>query len=191
MKRAAAAALVEPLPADCKIWGDPFASAAPVPSGVARANVRATYHYYAPNYETSSLACADAFWADPAHGKKLLKYPWTAYCLDGRAWSPASCGKCLRVTNRRTGAAVIARAVDNGGCSDVDGTGLDLDPCAFNAIDTDKQGYRDGHMRVDVAEVDCGPDGTIGSAAATAPPPRPPAPRFTKKPKKRRRSFRG
>jgi hypothetical protein len=145
------------LPAECKLWGDAFANAAPAAPGVSRANVRATYHYYSPAYETASLACADAFWADPNHSRKLLKYPWTAYCLDGKAFSQSTCGKCLRVTNRRTGDSVIARAVDNGGCSDADGTGLDLDPCAFNAIDTDKRGYADGHMRVDVQEVECGP----------------------------------
>lgn len=140
------------LPPECKIWGDPFESVQPVSGGIERQNVRATYHYYAPAYETSSLACADAFWKHPDHGRKLLRYPWTAYCL---GFSQSVCGKCLRVTNRRTGASVIVRAVDNGGCSDTDGTGLDLDPCAFNAIDTDKQGYRDGHMRVDVKEVRC------------------------------------
>lgn len=153
-----------PLPASCKVWGDVYAPAAPVPGGVSRRNVRATYHYYSPGYETATLACADRFWADPDHGRKLLKYPWTAYCLDGRKFSQATCGKCLRVTNRRTGASIIVRAVDNGGCSDTDGTGLDLDPCAFNAIDTDKQGYLDGFMRLDVQEVDCGHGGTTAGS---------------------------
>lgn len=150
------------LPVDCKMWGDVYADAQPVKGGVARQNVRATYHYYSPGYETSSLACADRFWADPGHGRKLLKYPWTAYCLGGRSFSQDTCGKCLKITNARTGASVIARAVDNGGCSDADGTGLDLDPCAFNAIDTDGQGLRDGNMRVNVQEVTCGADGTMG-----------------------------
>lgn len=91
----------------------------------------------------------------PDHGTMLLQYPWTAYCLDGKSFSQDTCGKCLRVTNRRTGASVIARAVDFGGCSDADGTGLDLDPCAFDAIDSDRRGYADGFMRVDVEEVEC------------------------------------
>ena len=145
-----------PLPAHCKLWGDAFAPVDTIDDGVRRTDVRATYHFYAPAYETSSLACADRFWADPLHGHKLLKYPWTAYCLDGKSFSQDTCGKCLRITNRTTGANVIARAVDFGGCSDVDGTGLDLDPCAFNAIDTDGRGYADGFMRVDVEQVTCG-----------------------------------
>lgn len=150
------------LPAECKIWGPVFDDAPPIKGGVNKQNVRATYHYYAgAGYETSTLACADRFWKDPNHGHKLLKYPWTAYCLDGRSFNQNSCGKCLKVTNQRTGAFVTARAVDNGGCSDTDGTGLDLDPCAFNAIDTDGAGLRDGHMRVRVQEVECGSDATL------------------------------
>ena len=175
---AAAAMTPQTLPAGCSnLWGG--VSGADVAGGVDTKDVRATYHYYAPGYETSSLACADRFWADPAHGHKLLKYPWTAYCLDGRNFSQDTCGKCLRVTNRRTGASVVARAVDNGGCSDKDGTGLDLDPCAFGAIDTDKRGYADGFMRVDVREVDCGEDGTIGTKS------KPPNPKQSKSPKPR------
>lgn len=146
---------------ECKLWGDALADAPEVPGGVDRKDARATYHYYAPGYETSTLACADRFWADPGYGHKLLKYPWTAYCLDGRSFSQGTCGRCLRVTNRRTGAWVIARAVDNGGCSDSDGTGLDLDPCAFRAIDTDGRGHADGFVRVDVREVECGADGAF------------------------------
>lgn len=141
------------LPAECNLWGDAFAPAPAVPGGIQKLNARATYHFYSPQYDTGTLACADRFWADPGHAKKLLKYPWTAFCLG--KFSQDVCGKCLRVTNRRTGASVIARAVDNGGCSDADGTGLDLDPCAFNAIDGDKRGYMDGFMRVDVQEVEC------------------------------------
>lgn len=157
----AAAGWSKRMPRECNLWGDAFADAPLVAGGVDRKNIRATYHFYSPAYETSSLACADRFWADPAHGRKLLKYPWTAYCLDGKAFSQSTCGKCLRLTNARTGAAVTARAVDFGGCTDADGTGLDLDPCAFDALDTDGQGRRDGNLRVDVREVDCGLDGEI------------------------------
>lgn len=148
------------LPAECKIWGDATGPSPPlVHNGISRDNVRATYHYYASaGYATSTLACADRFWADKNHGRKLLKYPWTAYCL---GFTQSVCGKCLRVTNRRTGASATARAVDNGGCSDADGTGLDLDACMFNAIDTDGRGKLDGNMRVDVREVDCGADARL------------------------------
>lgn len=149
------------------LWGGLGADAPVVPGGITRQDVRSTYHYYAPNYETSSLACADRFWADPDHGRKLMKFGWHANCLDGKAFSQSTCGKCFRITNRRTGASVVSRAVDFGGCSDKDGTGLDLDPCVFNAIDTDGQGVADGNMRVDVVEVECGADATIGTVGPT------------------------
>lgn len=143
-------------PKKCKINGDPYGSNKAKKGGVSRKNVRATYHEYAPNYETSSLACSDIFWSWKNYGKTLLKYPWAAYCVK-KPWNrEKDCGRCLRITNRSTGASVIVRAVDQGGCTDSkDGTGLDLDPCAFDAIDTNKHGKRDGNMRVDVQEVDC------------------------------------
>lgn len=145
------------LPASCKITGDVFGPNARVKNGIRRENVRATYHYYSPAYNTSSLACADIVWKWPNSSQKLLMYPWTAYCLDGsQNWNPQrTCGRCLRVRNRGTGAAIIVRAVDSGGCSGGSQNGLDLDPCAFNAIDSNKHGVRDGHMMVDVEEVEC------------------------------------
>lgn len=137
------------LPASCKATGDPFGANPAVPGGIRRQGARATYHYYGPAFDASTVACADAV---RGYGnKKLMAYPWTAYCLDA-AWSTSTCGKCLRVTNRGTGASVVTRVVDSGGCSP---TGLDLDPCAFDAIDTDRAGYRDGHVTVDVQEVRC------------------------------------
>ena len=145
------------LPASCKITGNVFGNNARVRNGIQKQNVRATYHYYSPHYDTGTLACADIVWKWPNYGQKLLMYPWTAYCLEGSAgWNPQRvCGKCLRVKNRSTGAAIIVRAVDSGGCSGGSANGLDLDPCAFNAIDTNKNGVRDGHMFVDVEEVEC------------------------------------
>lgn len=151
------------IPAECKIWGNAFADRPEVPGGIKKFNKRATYHYYAPHYDVGTLACADKFWATPGYGKRwqpvpdqsaLLQYPWTAYCLT-RPFEQSVCGKCLRITNRRTGASVVVRAVDDGGCSDADGTGIDMDPCGFNAIDTDGQGVRDGNLRIDVTEVEC------------------------------------
>ena len=143
-------------PKECKINGNPYGSNKAKKGGVSRKNVRATYHQYFPNYETSTLSCSDIFWKWKNYGKTLLRYPWAAYCVT-KPWNrEKDCGRCLRVTNRGTGASVIVRAVDQGGCTDAkDGTGLDLDPCAFNAIDTNKHGVRDGNMRVDVQEVDC------------------------------------
>jgi hypothetical protein len=152
----------KPIPVGCKVWGDALAPGVDVPGGVSRSNVRATYHLYSPEYAVSTTACADriramwgpATWSQPMGNIPTLKYPWTAACLPGLA-TPAACGTCLRVTNKNTGAAVTVRVVDRGGCSDADGTGLDLDTCAFDAIDTDRRGYADGHMRVDVRQVQC------------------------------------
>lgn len=147
------------LPASCKMRGTAYADiAGHSAGGFSRNNTRATYHYYAPNYETLTLACADKFHKIDDYGRKLLQYPWMAFCAAGdKRWDSSVCGKCYKVTNRRTGASIIARAVDQGGCTDADGTGLDLDPCAFNAIDTDGRGVADGNMRVDVQEVRCKP----------------------------------
>ncbi len=154
-------------PAACGLTGDPSASLPEVPGGIAKQNAKATYHTYSPHYDVGTLACADKINATPELVGSLKRYPWTAYCLQGANLDQKVCGKCLRVTNRATGASVVARAVDSGGCSDADGTGLDLDPCAFNAIDTDGAGVRDGHMRVDVREVACD-NSAAGKPAKTA-----------------------
>ncbi|KAI7845912.1 hypothetical protein COHA_000458 [Chlorella ohadii] len=106
--------------------------------------VRATYHYYSPAYETSSLYCADAF-----RGKEssLLGRPWTAYCAESilGPMSRDKCGRCIRVTNLATGDSIEATVVDMCGTG-----GMDLDPEAFNPIDSNGAGVRDGHMMVTV-----------------------------------------
>ena len=167
---------------DCHLMvTDTGASLRAVKGGLKKTNVRATYHPYgdaadgANAYGTSSLACADfignTFDANgPTQtGKNLLKYPWTAFCINREQVQAGKCGKCMRITNRENGVSTVVRVVDNGGCSgrqvdasgrQVDGDGLDLQPCAFNAIDSSgKQGYLDGHLFVDVEEVECGPGG--------------------------------
>lgn len=74
-----------------------------------RGGVPATYHYYSPAYETSSLYCADAF--AKRSGSSLLKHPWMAYCLpDGM--SQDKCGTCARVTNLATGDSIKMLIVD-------------------------------------------------------------------------------
>lgn len=146
------------LPASCKITGDVFGNRPAVTGGVRKQNVYATYHPYEDGgYATSTLACADIIWKWPNYSQKVMQYPWTAFCLDGQAgWNPGkTCGKCFRVKNRATGAAVIVRAVDSGGCSGGAKNGLDLSKCAFNAIDTNGQGVKNGHMMTDVTEVAC------------------------------------
>lgn len=138
----------------------------PVQGGFSRDNVYVTYHTYGDPlngddaYDTLVLACSDAIGDTKANGgergKKLLKYPWTAFCM---GYDSKMCGKCLRVTNK--GVSTVVRIVDNGGCSGGAKDGLDLQPCAFNAIDTDGQGHHDGHMFVKVEEVECGADAEL------------------------------
>ena len=146
------------LPADCKITGDVFSAKKAMATGLRKTNVYATYHYYAPMYETSPLACAANFWKwGDGMSKRLMQYPWSAWCIGGSAsWNPDKmCGRCFRIKNRATGASIIIRAVDSGGCSGGAKDGLDLDPCAFNAIDTDGKGKQAGNLMVDVEEVAC------------------------------------
>lgn len=57
----------------------------------------------------------------------------------------------LQVTNTRTGAQATVRIVDQ--CSN---GGLDLDVNVFNQIDTDGNGYAQGHLIVNYNFVDCG-----------------------------------
>lgn len=105
----------------------------------------ATYHYYAPLYETSSLYCADVFQASGYDKASLLDRPWTAYCND-KGLGPMSqdkCGQSLCVTNTATGQTVKMVVVDLCGQG-----GVDMDPLGFNAIDGNNQGYLDGHMDV-------------------------------------------
>lgn len=147
------------------------------PGGFRKTNVRATYHEYGeaggPQYYQNTTSCGD-FVGDTiannmAVGKKLLKFPWTAFCINGQQVQSGLCGKCLRITNRDGGVSTVVRVMDNGGCSGrqpdgSDGNGLDIQPCAFNAIDVSGRGNRDGHLWLDVEEVECGPDAEIYDA---------------------------
>lgn len=67
----------------------------------------------------------------------------TAYCVT--EMRPEYCGRCIRITNLATGASVEATVVDKCGTG-----GMDADPAAFNAIDTNGAGLRDGRMNVAV-----------------------------------------
>lgn len=131
----------------------------PVPGGVNK-TVRSTYHYYAPQYETSMLACADMIHADKNYGPKLLKYPWFAYCATPFD-KQRHCGKCFKLTNKRNNRSIVARAVDM--CDE--GTQNDLDGCAFRMID-DGQGVADGSMQLHIQEVQCAPDATLTSVGS-------------------------
>nr|ABK21833.1 unknown [Picea sitchensis]ACN40964.1 unknown [Picea sitchensis] len=116
-------------------------------------NVRATYNYYNPQNIGWDLGKASAYCATWDASKPLewrKKYGWTAFCGPVGPHGQASCGKCLKVTNRGTGASVIARIVDQ--CSN---GGLDLDASVFNKIDTNGKGRNDGHLMVDYQFVGC------------------------------------
>jgi hypothetical protein len=156
---------------DCpNLWGGSGSENRVVPGGFKATNVYSSYHYYAPGYETSTLQCSDVFGDTLANnravGKKLMKYPWTAFCVKGlNTRDDGFCGKCFRVKNRATGTSTVVRAVDHGGGDCMTGSGgLDLDPCAFNAIDQGGQGVRDGHLYADIEEVECGTDAEIYDA---------------------------
>ena len=116
-------------------------------------NVRATYHLYNPqnigwNYNTASVYCATWDANQPLSWRQ--KYGWTAFCGPSGPRGQASCGKCLRVTNIATGAQATVRIVDQ--CSN---GGLDLDVNVFNQIDTNGQGYAQGHLQVNYQFVNC------------------------------------
>lgn len=58
----------------------------------------------------------------------------------------------MQVTNTATGDQITARIVDQ--CAN---GGLDLDwDTVFSKIDSDGQGYQNGHLIVDYQFVDCG-----------------------------------
>lgn len=99
--------------------------ASSVPTGRGRRGgpgVRATYHYYGPGYESSSLFCADAFGANPPSPSHR---PWTAYCADSilGPMDASKCGRCIRITNTRTGRSVEMTVVDKCGTG-----GMDMEP---------------------------------------------------------------
>ena len=60
----------------------------------------------------------------------------------------------LQVTNTATGAQATVRIVDQ--CSN---GGLDLDYSVFNQLDTNGQGYQQGHLIVDYQFVNCNDNG--------------------------------
>ncbi|OMO96309.1 Barwin [Corchorus olitorius] len=116
-------------------------------------NVRATYHFYNASQINWDLNTASAFCATWDASKPLAwrqKYGWTAFCGPAGDHGQAACGKCLRVTNTRTNTPTTARIVDQ--CSN---GGLDLDWSVFEQIDTDGNGYAQGHLIVNYEFVDC------------------------------------
>ncbi|CAL4980338.1 unnamed protein product [Urochloa decumbens] len=127
--------------------------------------VRATYNFYRPqniNWDLNAASVFCATWDASKSFEWRSKYGWTAFCGPAGPRGQASCGKCLLVTNQRTGASTTVRIVDQ--CSN---GGLDLDyDTAFRPIDTDGQGLNDGHLTVSYQFVDCGNPQQVEEAAA-------------------------
>ncbi|GMI65210.1 HEVEIN-LIKE, pathogenesis-related 4 [Hibiscus trionum] len=125
----------------------------PGSGGESASNVRATYHFYNPAQNRWDLNAVSAYCSTWDANKPLAwrqKYGWTAFCGPLGPRGQASCGRCLRVTNRGTRAQVTVRIVDQ--CSN---GGLDLDVAMFRQIDTDGRGYAQGHLMVDYQFVAC------------------------------------
>ncbi|GMH10497.1 hypothetical protein Nepgr_012338 [Nepenthes gracilis] len=123
-------------------------------TGEGANNVRATYHLYNPQDHGWSLYAVSAYCSTWDGNKPLAwrsKYGWTAFCGPVGPHGQAACGKCLKVTNVATGAETTVRIVDQ--CSN---GGLDLDVNVFKKLDTNGQGYAQGHLTVDYQFVDCG-----------------------------------
>ncbi|KAM7259441.1 hypothetical protein ACFE04_015182 [Oxalis oulophora] len=123
-------------------------------SAQSASNVRATYNYYNPQNIGWDLGAASAYCATWDAGQSYewrSKYGWTAFCGPSGPTGQASCGKCLSVTNTATGTQLTVRIVDQ--CSN---GGLDLDyATAFQKLDTNGQGYAQGHLTVNYQFVDC------------------------------------
>ncbi|KAF8401801.1 hypothetical protein HHK36_012747 [Tetracentron sinense] len=122
--------------------------------GESASNVRATYHYYNPEQNGWDLNAVSAYCSTWDANKPLAwrkKYGWTAFCGPVGPSGQASCGKCLRVTNTRTNTQATVRIVDQ--CSN---GGLDLDQGVFQQLDTDGNGYAQGHLQVNYQFVNCG-----------------------------------
>ncbi|GAB4855366.1 Pro-hevein [Ancistrocladus abbreviatus] len=118
------------------------------------ATVRATYHLYNPQDHGWSLYAVSAFcstWDGNKPYSWRSKYGWTAFCGPAGPHGRDACGKCLRVTNTATGANMIVRIIDQ--CSN---GGLDLDVNVFKKLDTNGQGYAQGHLTIRYQFVDCG-----------------------------------
>ncbi|KAK3024580.1 hypothetical protein RJ639_044322 [Escallonia herrerae] len=116
--------------------------------------VYATYNPYNPELHGWDLNADSVFcstWDADMPLEWRQKYGWTAFCGPVGPTGEDSCGRCLSVSNADTGAQTIARIVDQ--CSN---GGLDLDVAVFQQLDTDGNGFAQGHLTVDYQFVDCG-----------------------------------
>ncbi|XP_042516269.1 pathogenesis-related protein PR-4-like [Macadamia integrifolia] len=116
-------------------------------------NVIATYNFYDAsqnNYDLNAVSTYCATW-DANHSLAWRsQYEWTAFCGPSGPNGESACGLCLSVTNTRTGTQLPVRIVDQ--CSN---GGLDLDYSAFQKLDTDGNGYQQGHLVVNYEFISC------------------------------------
>ncbi|WVY94977.1 hypothetical protein V8G54_034065 [Vigna mungo] len=107
-------------------------------SAQSASNVRSTYHLYQPEQHNWDLRAVSAYCSTWDADKSFAwrsKYPWTAFCEPSGPQGEQACGK-------------IVDKCANGG--------LDLDISPFQKIDTDGNGYAQGHLIVNYDFVDCG-----------------------------------
>ncbi|CAN6371880.1 unnamed protein product [Urochloa humidicola] len=115
--------------------------------------VLATYNLYNPeriNWDMRTASTFCATWDADMPLSWRQRYGWTAFCGPTGAHGQPSCGRCLLVTNRATGAKTVARVVDQ-----CDNGGLDLDISVFKNLDSDGGGMFNGHLSVDYEFVGC------------------------------------
>ncbi|CAO2141635.1 unnamed protein product [Urochloa humidicola] len=115
--------------------------------------VLATYNLYNPeriNWDMRTASTFCATWDADMPLAWRQRYGWTSFCGPAGAHGQPSCGRCLLVTNRATGAKTVARVVDQ-----CDNGGLDLDVSVFKKLDTDGGGMFNGHLSVDYEFVGC------------------------------------
>ncbi|XP_010278163.1 PREDICTED: pathogenesis-related protein PR-4-like [Nelumbo nucifera] len=123
-------------------------------SAQSASNVYASYHYYQPEQHAWDLNAVSAYCSTWDADKPLSwrsKYGWTAFCGPVGPTAQDACGKCLLVTNTATDAQATVRIVDQCGNG-----GLDLDWGVFQQLDTDGNGYNQGHLTVNYDFVNCG-----------------------------------
>ncbi|KAF7847421.1 hypothetical protein BT93_L2980 [Corymbia citriodora subsp. variegata] len=116
-------------------------------------NVKARYHYYNPvenNWDLNAVHAYCAPWYANQSKAWLQKWGWTGFCGPAGPTGQDACGKCLNVTNVKTGTKATVRIVDT--CSD---GGLKLDAKVFRMLDTTKEGYHAGYITVNYEFVTC------------------------------------
>nr|CAJ40961.1 wheatwin6-b defense protein [Triticum aestivum] len=100
-------------------------------------SVAATYNLYNPEKINWDLRVASIFCATWDADMPLAwrqRYGWTAFCGPAGAHGQPSCGRCLQVTNRATGARTVARVVDQ--CDRSAGSTL-TSPCSGRSTPTE------------------------------------------------------